>query len=160
MTLKEAILQTTFHRRKAAHLLNALLRKAEHNAVAALQMDRDRLIVTKCWVGRGQPQKQLWIRARGRPSIRVKPYTHLFVKVKEGTGAEVEEIQTYQNFQKLGQERFVSYRNRLARLGQETPTPEAVQELEEWEKSLGGKPNQVAETIKAALKAAKKATVN
>eukprot|EP00669_Euglena_mutabilis_P008889 TRINITY_DN3864_c0_g1_i1.p1 TRINITY_DN3864_c0_g1~~TRINITY_DN3864_c0_g1_i1.p1 ORF type:complete len:227 (+),score=25.12 TRINITY_DN3864_c0_g1_i1:19-699(+) len=156
MTLKEAIMQTTFHRRKSAHLLNALLRKAEHNAINALQMDRDRLIVTSCWVGRGQPLKQMWIRAKGRASIRVHPYTHLFVKVKEGSQEDVEAIETYQNFKKVGLDRFVSYRNRLARVGQASPPPEAMHEYEEWQKSLGEKPNRVAEIIEKAMAAARK----
>lgn len=36
---------------------------------------------------------------------------------------DVEAIETYQNFKKVGLDRFVSYRNRLARVGQASPPP-------------------------------------
>ncbi len=60
---------------------------------------------------------------------------------------EVERIQMYENFCKVGADKFVAFRNRYARLGRETPAPTTVSELEEWQKALP-KNNRVNEIIK------------
>jgi ribosomal protein L22 len=160
MTLKEAIMQTTFHKRKAAHLLSALLRKAEHNAAEALQMDRDRLIVTDCWVGRGQSRKELWIRAKGRFDVRVRPSAHMWVRVKEATSEEISTIQRWQELKKIGKEdyNYLKHQELFAEVTQDEKKSEVLSQMEdwkareEWQESLDDKENKVEQLLQEVAK--------
>lgn len=152
MTLKEAIMQTTFHKKKSAHLINALLRKAQHNAAEALQMDRDRLIVSDCWVGKGQSRKEIWIHAKGKHSIRTRHYAHVWVKVKPATDQELRTIENYQEYQKTPKDVYWRARSKFARMTSDTPSPETIAQIEEWQAQARANPNKVEEIVAEAMK--------
>eukprot|EP01010_Urceolus_cornutus_P000780 NODE_1291_length_983_cov_232.132762_g992_i0.p1 GENE.NODE_1291_length_983_cov_232.132762_g992_i0~~NODE_1291_length_983_cov_232.132762_g992_i0.p1 ORF type:complete len:257 (-),score=56.54 NODE_1291_length_983_cov_232.132762_g992_i0:132-902(-) len=96
MTVKEAMMQCLFHKKRAANLVSALLRKAQDNAEETLKVSRDRLVVASSLVKIAACKKEIRFVGRGRIHIHRRPYVHISVKVKEATQAELTAIEEYQ----------------------------------------------------------------
>ncbi|KAK7049530.1 hypothetical protein VNI00_005561 [Paramarasmius palmivorus] len=83
-----AILQMQFSSKKASNRIMNMLAQARDHAVGYKNMDKDKLIVSEAWVGKGQYTKQIDIKGRGRYGIRTTRRARMTVVLKEGKTLE------------------------------------------------------------------------
>lgn len=85
--VNEALAILRFTPKRASEVVTKVVKSAAANAENNLQMDRDELFVTSCYVDQGPTFKRYQPRAQGRADILRKRTSHITVMVgdkKEG----------------------------------------------------------------------------
>ncbi|MDD2553150.1 MAG: 50S ribosomal protein L22 [Desulfotomaculaceae bacterium] len=85
--VSEALAVLRYTPQRASEVVTKVVKSAAANAENNLQMDREELYVTSCYVDQGPSFKRYRPRAQGRADIRLKRTSHITVMVgdkKEG----------------------------------------------------------------------------
>ena len=85
--VSEALAVLRYTPKRASEVVTKVVKSAAANAENNMQMDRDELYVTSCYVDQGPSFKRYRPRAQGRADIRLKRTSHITVMVgdkKEG----------------------------------------------------------------------------
>ncbi len=88
MDVKDALIQLTFMQKRIAKDVKKTLQSAVANAENNHNLDVDRLYVSEAHVGKSFVMKRFHARARGRAAGIKKPFSHLFITVREKKESE------------------------------------------------------------------------
>lgn len=81
--VEDALIQLTFSKKRMAQDVKKCLQSAIANAENNHDLDVDRLYVSKATVGKSLTMKRFRARARGRGARILKPFSNLFIVVRE-----------------------------------------------------------------------------
>ncbi|HOM74167.1 MAG TPA: 50S ribosomal protein L22 [Fervidobacterium sp.] len=81
--VSEAFNLLEFSSKKAARIINGVLKSAVANATNNLGLSEDNLYVSSCYVSDGPRMKRVWPRGRGRADIIQKRMSHITVVVTD-----------------------------------------------------------------------------
>lgn len=81
--VNDALIQLTFSKKRTAKDVKKLLQSAIANAENNHNLDVDRLYVAEATVGKALVMKRFRARARGRGAKILKPFSNLYITVRE-----------------------------------------------------------------------------
>eukprot|EP00906_Rhabdomonas_costata_P015719 RCo022563 len=97
MTLKEAIMQTHAHSKKAANMLSYVLRKSERDAVEGMKMNKDLLVINNLLVARGDVMKDARL-YQGKVNFYNRQFLHVRVVLRQATPEQYQCFLDYEAF--------------------------------------------------------------
>lgn len=91
-TIKQALAVLKYVPKAACSILEKLLNSAISNAVNNLNMNREALYVSECFVTPGSMLKRIRAASKGRSCRILKRMSHITIKVKEQTEKDKKEV--------------------------------------------------------------------
>ena len=91
-TIKQALAVLKYVPKAACSVLEKLLNSAVSNAVNNLNMNRDVLYVSECFVTPGSMLKRIRAVSKGRSCRILKRMSHITIKIKEQTEKDKKEV--------------------------------------------------------------------